>query len=167
MKHDVRQIRIGKHDFGIIGLSDAIETVAAAHKDAPDDMIAEALLDALKKNNYISDNVKDAYKQAFLREYQKHLGMPVTVSGGQRDALTVTVVGAGCPRCESLEMDIMMVLSELDLPARVDHVRDLKEIGKMGIFGLPAVLINDEVKCAGVVPSKSQLIEWFTSRNSS
>jgi len=59
-------------------------------------------------------------------------------------------------------MDIMMVLSELDLPARVDHVRDPKEIAKMGISGLPAVLINGEIKCVGVVPLKFMLVEWLT-----
>lgn len=166
MKHDVRQIRVGKHDFGIIGLNDAIEKVAAAHQGAPDDVIADALLEALKKHNYITDNMKDAYKQAFLREYRKYFGLPVTASDGENDELTVTVVGAGCSRCENLEMEIMMVLSELELPARVDRVVDLKEIAKMGIVSTPAVLIKGKVKCSGVVPSKSQLIKWFTSRSS-
>jgi len=163
MKNDIRQIRIGKHDFGIMGLNDAIEMVAADHTDESDEMIADALYEVLKKDNYISDNVKDAYKQAFLREYQGYLGLPATVEKGDTDELTVTVAGvAGCGRCENLEMDIMMVLSELDLPARVDHVRDPKEIAKMGISGLPAVLINGEIKCVGVVPFKSMLVEWFT-----
>jgi len=166
MKNDIRQVRIGKHDFGIMGLIDAIEMVAAEHKWVADDIIAEALYEALKKDNYISDNVKDDYKQAFLREYQKHLGLPVSVAEGVSDELTVTVVGAGCSRCENLEMDIMMVLSELDLLARVDRVRDSKEIVKMGIMGLPAVLINGEIKCVGVVPTKAQLVKWFTSRSS-
>ncbi len=166
MKNDIRQIRIGKHDFGIMGLIDAIEMVADEHKGASDDMIADALYEVLKKDNYISDNVREVYKQAFLREYQKHLGLPVTGHENVADELCVTVVGAGCSRCENLEMEIMMVLSELDLPARVDHVRDPEEIRKLGILGLPAVLINDEIKCVGVVPSKSQLIEWFTSRSS-
>jgi hypothetical protein len=165
MKNDIRQIRIGKHDFGIMGLTDAIEMVTAEHKGASDDMIADALYEALKKDNYISDNVKDIYKQAFLREYQKHLGLPVSVVEGDHDELKVTVVGAGCSRCESLEMEIMMVLSELDLPARVENVRDPKEIVKMGILGLPAVLINDEIKCVGVVPTKSVLVEWLTPYN--
>jgi hypothetical protein len=166
MKNDIRQIRIGKHDFGIMGLTNAIEMVAAEHKGGSDDLIADALYEVLKKDNYISDNVRDVYKQAFLREFQKHLGLEITAAAVIADELTVTVVGAGCSRCENLEMDIMMVLSELDLPARVDHIRDPEEIRKLGILGLPAVLINDEIKCVGVVPSKSQLINWFTSRNS-
>jgi hypothetical protein len=161
MKYDIRQIRIGKHDVGIVGLTDAIEMVAANHKSSADNIIAEALYEALKKHNYISDHVKEAYKQAFFREYQKHLGIPVTAKDGVPDELTVTVVGPGCPRCENLEMEVMMALSELNLPARVDHVRDPKEIGRMGIFGTPSLLFNDEVKCVGVVPSRAQLIEWL------
>lgn len=161
MAYDIRQIRIGKHDFGIIGLTDAIEKVAADHSGASDEIISDALYEILKQQNYISNNIKDAFKSAFLREYQKQLGLPVTADAGVADTLTVTVVGAGCSRCENLEMEIMMALSELDLPARVDHVRDPKEIGKMGIFGLPAVLINGEVRCVGVVPNRAQLMEWF------
>jgi hypothetical protein len=162
MKSDITQIRIGKHDFGIIGLSAAIKIVAAKHKGAPDDQIANALYKVLSKDNYISDNIKDAYKQAFLREYQKSLGLSVTAEGGIADELTVTVVGrTGCDRCKNLEMDIMMVLSELDLPARVGHVRDPREIKRMGIPGPPAVLINKEIKCVGIVPSKEQLKDWL------
>ena len=49
MKNDIRQIRIGKHDFGIMGLTDAIEMVAAEHKGAPDEIVANALYEMLKK----------------------------------------------------------------------------------------------------------------------
>ncbi len=77
------------------------------------------------------------------------------------DELVITVVGPGRPQCEKLKMTVMMALSELSLPARVDHVRNPKEIGQMGIFGTPALLINKDVKCVGSTPSKSKIIEWL------
>jgi hypothetical protein len=163
MTHDIKQIRIGKHEFGIVGLTEAIEAVAREHKSASDHVIAETLLQKLSKDNYIPSNVKDKYKEAFLREYQKHLGLTVTVQEPADDNLVITIVGAGCNRCDKLEMDVMGVLSKLKIAARVDHVRDLKEIAKMGIMGTPALLINWKVKCVGTVPPESQLIEWIKS----
>ena len=163
MAYDIKQIRIGKYDFGIVGLTDTIESVAAEHKDATDEVIAEALYQKLSKDNYIPSNAKDKYKQAFLREYKKHFDLPIPVSDEDTDELVITVVGPGCPRCEDLEMTVMTALSELKMAARVDHVRDPKEIGRMGIFGTPALLINKDVKCVGSTPSKSQIIEWLTS----
>jgi hypothetical protein len=161
LTHDIKQIRIGKHEFGIVGLTGAIESIAKEHKDAPEEFIAEALLKKLSKDNYIPSNVKENYKEAFLREYQKHLGLTVTVKEPIKDDLVITVVGAGCNRCDKLEMDVMGVLSKLKIAARLDHIRDLKEIAKMGIMGTPALLINGKIKCVGSVPPESQLIEWI------
>lgn len=163
MTYDIKQIRIGKHDFGIVGLIDAIETVALEYKGADNDIIAEALLIKLSKDNYIPSNVKDKYKEAFLREYQKQFGLPITVPDTAKDDLVITVVGAGCSRCDKMEMDVMTVLSKLKLAARVEHIRDLKQIAKMGIMGTPALLINGKVKCVGTVPAESQLIEWINA----
>ena len=163
MTHDIRQIRIGKYDFGIVGLTQAIQTVANAHKGAADDVIAESLFQKLSKENYMPANVKDKYKQAFLREFKKQLGMPATGPEEEADELTLTVAGAGCGRCDKLEMDVMSVLSKLKIAGRVEHIRDLREIAKMGIMGTPALLINGEIKCAGTVPSQAQLIEWIKS----
>jgi len=163
MAHNVKQIRIGKYDFGIIGLTDAIEAVAAENKDAEDEVIAEALVQKLSKDNYIPSNAKENYKQAFLKEYKKHFNLPIAASDEDTEELTITVVGPGCSRCENLEMTVMTALSELNMSSRVEHIRDPKEIGRMGIFGTPALLINKDVKCVGSAPSKSQLIEWLTT----
>jgi hypothetical protein len=163
MEHDIKQIRIGKHDFGIVGLTDAIDSVAKEHKDATDAVIADALLKRLSNDNYIPSIVKEQYKEAFLREYQKHLGLEITVQASTRDDLVIMVIGAGCNRCDKLEMDVMDVLSKLKIPARVEHIRDLKEIARMGIMGTPALIINGKVKCVGTVPPESQLVEWIKS----
>ena len=55
----------------------------------------------------------------------------------------------------------MEVLSELDLPADLEHVSDIKEIGKYGVMGTPALLINNKVMCVGRVPPKIRIKEWL------
>jgi protein-disulfide isomerase len=58
-------------------------------------------------------------------------------------------------------MTVMEVLAELQLPANVEHVRDVKEIGRMGIMGTPALIIGDTVKAVGSVPTKTKIMEWL------
>ena len=53
------------------------------------------------------------------------------------------------------------LLAELGLPAEVEHVRDMKDISALGVFGTPALLINDEVKAVGNMPSREALKKWL------
>jgi len=163
MKNTIKQIRIGKHDFGIVGLEEAFAKVSGSLSDQHHKKIADALLNILKKQNYIPDNAADTYKEAFLREYLKHLGKPLPASIDADEELTVTLIGAGCAQCDSIVNNMMSVLSELNLPARIDYVRDPDDIKKMGIRGVPAIMINGDLKCVGVVPFKSQITEWLIS----
>jgi protein-disulfide isomerase len=55
----------------------------------------------------------------------------------------------------------MEALAEMDLSADLEHVRDVKEIGRYGVMGTPAVIINGKVKCVGSVPSREKIIEWL------
>ena len=55
----------------------------------------------------------------------------------------------------------MEALSELQLPADVEHVRDIKEIGRMGIMGTPALMIGGKVMAVGSVPPKEKIIDWL------
>lgn len=162
-QRQIRQIRIGNHDFGIVGLTEAVEIVAAGNGDAPDDVIAETLFCKLSETNYLPESAKEQYKEAFLREYQKQRGLALTVRDTGSDELVITVVGAGCAQCDKLEMDVITLLSKLKIAARVEHIRDVKIIARMGIMGVPALMINNKVKCVGSAPTKAQMIEWFSS----
>ena len=55
----------------------------------------------------------------------------------------------------------MAIIAELNIAAGIEHVRDPLEIGNYGIMGMPALIINGEVKAAGSVPPKNKLKEWL------
>ena len=55
----------------------------------------------------------------------------------------------------------MEVMAETGITAEIEHVRDIKEIGKYGVMGTPALLINGQVKSVGRVPPKSRMTEWL------
>ena len=44
---------------------------------------------------------------------------------------------------------------------QIEHVTDIKKIGKYGVMGTPALIINGKVKSVGKVPSKSKPIDWL------
>ncbi len=76
-------------------------------------------------------------------------------------SLSVKILGPGCPSCERLEQTVMAILAELDLPADIEHIKDLKEIHALGVFGTPALMINNELKAMGLVPSRDRLKTWL------
>ena len=55
----------------------------------------------------------------------------------------------------------MSTMAELNIAAGFEHVRDPLEIGNFGVIGMPALIINGEVKASGSVPPKSKLKEWL------
>ena len=156
---DVVQIKVDGQAVGIMGLKTAMEEMAEDYAEKPDDEAEAELLKRLSKKNYIPNRVKENYAKAFLREFKKFLGKPYEeeVSGG----VEIKVLGQGCVQCDRLERDLMEVMAEIDLAADLEHVREIKEIGKYGVMGMPALLINDKVMSVGRVPPKAKLKEWL------
>jgi small redox-active disulfide protein 2 len=156
---DVTQISVGGDRVGIIGLKAVLEAVAQEFKGRPDEEIKTELMKRLGRSNYIVPSAEAAYEAAFFREYKKFIGEPVPMD--PTGTLQIRVLGPGCPSCDKLEKDLMEVMAELNLPADLDHVRDVKEIACYGVMGNPALVINDKVVAVGRVPSKNQLKEWL------
>jgi small redox-active disulfide protein 2 len=156
---DVVQLSVGGHRTGIVGLKSVLEEVAREFAGRPEEEIKAELMTRLGKSNYIVPSARAAYEAAFFREYKKFIGepMPEDPTGG----IQIKVLGPGCPECDRLERDLMAVMTELNIPADLDHVRDIKEIACYGVMGNPALVINGKVVAAGRVPSKNQLKEWL------
>jgi hypothetical protein len=156
----VVQVRIGpRGTVGIVGLKEALTEAAQQMKDAPDDVVGKALLSRLSRQNYISKNVTDLYEQAFLREYKKFIGAPVPQEKG--GGIEIKVLGRGCPRCDRLEQEVMAVMAETGIAADLEHVRDAAEIARYSLMGVPALVINNEVKAVGAVPPRARLKAWI------
>ena len=158
-KDDVTQIRIAGSPVGIIGIKAAMENMAEAYGDSSESEIKEELLNRLSKKNYVPSTVREDYGKAFLREFKKYLGKPVEEE--TPEGIQIKVLGPGCVQCDRLEQDLMQVMSETGIVADIEHVRDIREIGRYGVLGTPALLINGQVKSVGKVPMKSKIIEWL------
>ena len=159
-KDDVKQIKVGGHTTGIIGLKNVVEEVAKDFAEKQDEEIQAELLKRLSKKNYISDSTREGYGKAFLREFNKFLGKPYDEDDSI--GLEIKVLGPGCAQCNRLEMELMEIMIEMNLPADLEHITDIKEIGKYGVMGMPALIVNGKVMCTGKVPTKRKLKEWLS-----
>ena len=157
---DVKQIKVGSHTTGIIGLKNVVEEVAKEFAYKQDEEIQAELLKRLSKKNYISDSTRESYGKAFLREFNKFLGKPYDEDDSV--GLEIKVLGPGCVQCNRLEMELMEIMIEMNLPADLEHITDIKEIGKYGVMGMPALIVNGKVKFTGKVPTKRKLKEWLS-----
>jgi small redox-active disulfide protein 2 len=152
---DVTQILVAGQRTGIIGLPQVLQEVAAEFEDRPDEEIQAELLQRLSAKNYIVDKVRDAYGRAFLREYKKFIGQPV--EDDRPEVPQIKVLGPGCPNCDRLEQELMGLMAELGLPADLEHIRDVVEIGRYGVMSVPALVINGKVVAAGSIPPRKKL----------
>ena len=155
----ITKIRVGKHEIGIAGLTHTLGEACDTAGDKSDEELTEEIFAKLSKKNYIASSARERYKKAFLREYKKFVGLPVEEE--RPDGLVIKVLGPGCSQCDRMEREILKILAETALPADFDHVRDIKEIAQYGVMGMPALVINGEVKCYGRMPSAKKLQEMI------
>lgn len=156
---EITQIKIGKHNVGLVGFRETLEDMAEMYAEQPDEVVAQELLNRLSKQNYISDKVQNKYQRAFVREFRKYLGQPF--EDENVEGLEIKVLGAGCILCNSLENEVMEVLSESNLTADLEHIRDAEQIATYGVKGTPALIINGRIVCSGKVPSKPMIRKWL------
>ena len=158
--NEITQIKIGKDRVGIIGLKLVLTELAEASAAQADEEIRDELLKRLDRRNYIPQTSREEYGNAFLKEFKKFTGRPIENSGS--DGLEIKVLGPGCARCNQMEQDLMSVMAEMNLPADIEHVTDIAEIGSYGVMGTPALIVNGAVKSVGSIPSKVKLKTWLT-----
>lgn len=158
-QEDVIQIRVGNSPVGVMGLKTVMEEMIGEYLNKPDQEVMEELLTRLGKKNYIPQTVRENYGTAFLREFKKFSGKPMEEEKEQ--GLVIKVLGPGCVQCDRLEQELMQVMSETGIVADMEHIRDIKEIGRYGVMGSPALIINGKVKAVGKVPLRTQLIQWL------
>jgi len=73
--------------------------------------------------------------------------------------MIIKILGTGCSKCQTLEIDTINALAELNVAADVRKVTKMDEIMKYDVMLTPALVINDKVKSAGKVLKPEQIKE--------
>lgn len=77
--------------------------------------------------------------------------------------MKIQVLGTGCAKCKKLESMVREVIAEKGIAADVEKITDIKEIIKTGVVMTPGLIVDDQVKVTGKLPSKEELADMIGS----
>ena len=77
--------------------------------------------------------------------------------------MKIEILSVGCSKCNELVHAVERLVQKQGIDAEVVKVEDMKSFCKYGVFMLPALVIDGEVKIAGKVPTDSEVASWLAS----
>jgi small redox-active disulfide protein 2 len=73
--------------------------------------------------------------------------------------MKIEILGTGCPKCKALYENVQAALKEAGKQAEVVKVEDLAKITEYGVMMTPALAIDGEVKSAGKILSREDILK--------
>jgi len=77
--------------------------------------------------------------------------------------MNIKILGPGCTRCQQLGKTTNEVVKELGIDAEVEEVKDINKIMAYPILTTPGLVINEQVVCAGRVPTKDEVTQFIAN----
>lgn len=71
--------------------------------------------------------------------------------------MEVKILGQGCKKCKQMYEYTISAKEALQLDVDVIKVEDISEIVKYGVMRTPALVVNNEVKVVGKVPTVEEI----------
>ena len=69
----------------------------------------------------------------------------------------IKVLGSGCATCKQLETAVREVVSASGIDATVEKVEDIQQIMAYNVLSTPVLVIDEEVRCSGRIPSRDEI----------
>ncbi|MDD4288683.1 MAG: thioredoxin family protein [Candidatus Caldatribacteriota bacterium] len=78
--------------------------------------------------------------------------------------MKIEILGMGCPKCKKTTQNAQMAVEELGIDAEIIKVEELDKITEYGVMMTPALVIDGEVKVAGKIPAKQEIMTWIKEK---
>ena len=75
--------------------------------------------------------------------------------------MEIKILGTGCPKCKRLEEVTREAVAAAGVEATITKVTDISAIMAYSILSTPGLVINEQVKAAGRLPSKEEIMAWL------
>lgn len=72
--------------------------------------------------------------------------------------MIVKVLGTGCANCKRLEDLAAKAVADLGMDAEIVKVTDIGEIMGYGVMSTPALVVDEQLRLAGRVPSYDEVV---------
>ena len=72
--------------------------------------------------------------------------------------MVIKILGSGCANCKKLEELATKAVEQLGIDAEVLKVTDIAEIMGYGVMSTPALVVDEQLKLAGRVPSYDDVV---------
>ena len=150
-----KTIKVGNVTVGLLGLEIAL--VQLSGKDISEDEAVNLLYEHVRQKNYIPEQAIEPYKEALRKEYRRYCKLDTS----KDDGISIKVLGRPCIVCNKLKLTLIDILQEKNVAADIEDIQDLDEIWRYGVINTPTLIINGEVKSAGIQPPRVQLEKWI------
>lgn len=71
--------------------------------------------------------------------------------------MEIKVLGSGCSRCKKALELVNKVVKDNKLDAKVEYIDDIMKIMEYNIMSTPAIIVDNEIKIKGSLPSESEI----------
>jgi small redox-active disulfide protein 2 len=76
---------------------------------------------------------------------------------------TIRIFGPGCTACVRTLEIVCEAVAHAGIVVRTERITDAEEISGHGVASTPALDIDGDMKCAGRVPEKSEVLMWLAA----
>lgn len=74
-------------------------------------------------------------------------------------ATSIKILGPGCARCKTTFEIVKKAVAQSGIPADIVKIEDLEGMMKYNILTTPVVVVNEQIKISGRIPTIDEIIK--------
>jgi small redox-active disulfide protein 2 len=75
--------------------------------------------------------------------------------------MVIKILGTGCAKCKQLADNAQQAVNEMGIEAMIEKVEKIEDIMEYGVMKTPALVVDEQVKVMGRVPSAEDIKKYL------